>query len=185
MIPNPALLFRSRGQIQNEQLYFLYRRLFFYMAQDFRFNQDCFACHTALATKLAELLVLLAAHIHPTALDPTLPSIELALEGTAGAAEIASSMTFVVPTWGPIAFAHIWFGMGFDEEVIQDMLNGSPIPISPIYSFSLRTPTDLIPDFYGGTTVADIAIASAVNGGMESGQPFSADVAATVLETVI
>ncbi len=189
MIPNPLMLNRSRIQIQNEQIWNLYRRLYWYIVQDFRHCADCEACHIALAENLSIFMVTTAVHSHE-ALGQG-PSAELAAIGDTAAAANEAVLALVPPKFGPIAIspAFLQFGGGFDEHaaalLIANMgFGGAALGPPGIYAFTCRNIVGLIPDPVG-TAVADIALNAegALTG--EASQPFSIDLIGEILKPVL
>lgn len=175
--PNLLLLGRTRGQIQGEQMWFLYRRLYYYAAQDFRHNLDCATCHAALLTQLNIVIGLLNTHTHNVT--------EVGLPTGPNLNQLTPIAATLPPTPGPEAAALVSIpGVGVDEKAITGALTGVFMQPFPVFTFSIRTGVGLIPD--PGAAV-DIVAGSGVRGnimGYESGQPFAADTAITVADNI-
>jgi hypothetical protein len=185
MIPNPALLNRSRIQIQNEQIFALYRRLYWYMMQDFRHIQDCSACHIALSSAVGGFMTVAAEHGHEFL---ETPSVTLATAGIIASTAVEGTTALVPPLPGAQALKFVIFGGGLDDHstaVLAENLGigGNAINPSPAYVFTVRNVFGLVPD-PAGTAVVDIAAGMQAATG-EAGQPFTADTIATVIKPLV
>lgn len=182
MLPNPALINRSRIQIQNEQVYTLYRRLYWYICQDFLHKEDYAIDMEVL---IGEINTAISTHTHPLdlATETTLPAIPIT-----PIVPNPESVGFMIAGGIPaMALKYIMASGGFDEHeaalIAGGHIVGNVTNPSPVYTFTCRQPEPLMPDF-AGTAAADIALSGAILSG-EAGQPFTADVAAQILETVL
>ena len=182
MLPNPGLINRTRIQIQNEQIYNLYRRLYWYIAQDFLHKED-YAVDVTMY--LAEIDAAISTHVHPLnlATETTLPAGPLKSPIVPNPESIELMPAGMIPV---MAATKIMFGGGFDEHaaglIAGGHIVGNITNPSPVYAFTVRQPS-LIPD-PAGTAAADIAIGGQIVTG-EAGQPFTMDAIATVLETAL
>lgn len=182
MLPNPALINRSRIQIQNEQVYTLYRRLYWYICQDFLHKED-YAID--LGVLIGQINTAISTHLHPLdlATETTFPAIPLT-----PIAPNPESIEFMISGAIPVmALKYIMVSGGFDEHeaalIAGGHIVGNVTNPSPVYTFTCRQPEMLMPDF-AGTAAADIALSGAILTG-EAGQPFTIDTIGQVLETAL